>query len=592
MAEATVEPDDLSDGPDSGSEEWQLIKLLVRMSWPLRGRLALMTLLTLGRAACLAFFVVFLDETIRSLGSAEGTDYRGFILAAGALLLCQLGAAVCQYLGDESQRWFLAGVEFSTFQWAVSRLIMLPADYFRTRSLLKFVLHLDKLQLAVRAFMNMVTTVATRLVMIVGIVSAVVVQAPAFAAIGLSLLLIVTLLVWRRTRNLRMLAKEELRSDLGFIDRVLAIFTNMHDLQGMGLREKALEQFDEACGTWTARTLRMSRIQTSVAAYINVAGILILAVILGGALWLGSSAASALTAFASLGMLLEPLSELVRVKTTMQTKVAKLSDILQFNDGRLSERQQQSGNLQLNEPIARIELDGVGYALKDVPILQDISFRAEAGEIIGVIGRSGAGKTTLANVILRLLDPTSGRILVNGVDARELALPSFWAQASAITQVPCRLEGTIAEEVALVQPHATETEIIAALREAGIDPDLRHEKLDGKHLQENQGKTAWHTRSLQQRLEWARLWLRPARLVVLDEPTSLCDPALEQRFLQSLLQRRAGWITFLISHRPATLAVCDRLLVIEAGRLVAEGTRAEILARWLPTLEEEGARAG
>jgi ATP-binding cassette subfamily B protein len=590
---AQVDPDDLAEVGNEGHEQWQLARLLLRMSWPLRWRLVLMIGLTLGRAASLAFVVFFLHDAIASLTPANGIiDYGAFVRAAGALLLCQLGAAVCQYLGDEAQRWFLSGVEVSTFEWAVSRLVLLPADYFRTRSLVKFVLHLDKLQLAVRAFLNAVTTVGTRCCVIGGIVIGIVTQAPLFAVIGLSALLVVTLIVWRRTRQLRALAREELRSDLGFIDRVLAIFSNLHDLHGFGLRERALEQFDDACATWTSRTLRMSRIQTGVAAWINIAGILILAAVLGGVLWLGNGAASALTAFAALGLLLEPLSEVVRINTVMQTKVAKLSDILQFNDGRLSERQQQSGLVELSEPITHLRLENVGYALKDVPILQGVSFDARQGEIIGIIGRSGAGKTTLANVLLRLLDPTEGRMLVNGTDARDISLASFWRQASAITQLPCRIEGTLAEEVSLVQPRATDADVVSVLKEAGIDSDLRSQCLESPHLHDAGAQTAWHTRSLQQRVEWARLWLRPAHLVVLDEPTSLCDPALEQRFLQSLLRRRRGWITFLISHRPATLAVCDRLIVVESGRVVAEGPRAEMLARWLPALEHEGALAG
>lgn len=587
-----IDPDDLVDDADSGSEERQLAKLLLRMSWPLKGRLAVMISLTLGRAGCMSFVVFYLHGAITSLTPANGPiDFTLFAWAAGCLLLFQLGAAICQYLGDEAQRWFLSGVEVSTFQWAVSRLVLLPADYFRTRSLLKFVLHLDKLQLAVRAFMNMITTVGTRVLVIGGIVIGVVAQSPMFALVGLTTLLAITFVVWRRTRKLRLLAREELRSDLGFIDRVLAIFSNLHDLHGLGLHDQALEQFDEACGTWTARSLRMSQIQTGVGAWINVSGILVLAGVLGGVLLLGHGAAGALTAFAALGMLLEPLSEVVRIKTVMQTKVAKLSDILQFNDGRLSERQQHSGQVELTEPITHLRLENVGYALQGVPILQGVNLEARQGEIIGLIGRSGAGKTTLANLILRLLDPTTGRVLVNGRDLNEISLSSFWRQASAITQVPCRVEGTIADEVSLVRPEASDAEVTGALEEAGIEPGLRHQHLDSEHLHDG-GQAMWHTRSLQQRVEWARIWLRPARLVVLDEPTSLCDPALEQRFLQSLLRRRGEWITFLISHRPATLAVCDRLIVIDAGRVVAEGPRGEMLGRWLPTLETEGARAG
>lgn len=593
MTEVVLSNEDLNRSEEHEADEISVSRLawlLVQIGWPFRYRLALTGLLAACRAGCLALLVFFLDHTLRRLDPEilQSAPLPLFLAVAG-LLACQLGAAVCQYLSDETQRWFLAGVEVATFRWATERLLLLPADYFRTRSLVKFVLHLDKLQLAVRAFLSMVTTAATRLVVIVGVVSTVLVQAPLHAAIGLALLASLSFLAWQRMSRLRQLAREELRTDLGFIDRVLVIFSNLHDLHGLGLREQALSQFDEACSAWTARTLRMARIQAGGAAVINVLGIVLLALAVGVVLLTGAAAASAMTAFVSMTMLLEPLGELVRIQIAMQTKVAKLGDIFQFNEGRFSERRQHDAGTPLAEPITSLRLEQVGYELSGVPLLSEINLEARQGEIIGIIGRSGAGKTTLAHVILRLLDPTTGRILVNGRDAREISLASFWQQASAVTQVPVRLEGTLAEEVAWVYPQASPEAVIEALREAGIDPNLRHEHLD--RLGERT-TAVWHTRSLQQRVEWARVWLRPASLVVFDEPTSLCDSALEQRFLHSLLQRRHRWITFLISHRPATLAVCDRLIVIDHGRIVAEGPRTQILARWLPTLEAEGVRAG
>lgn len=569
---------------------WHLGLLLLRMSWPFRGRFLLTALLAAGRASCLALLVYSLDKTVQHV-TPEALQQAPLhlLLAAAGVLACQLGAAVCQYFSDEAQRWFLAGVELATFRWAIDRLLLLPADYFRTRSLLKFVLHLDKLQLAVRAFLGMVTTAATRVLAIVGIVSTVLTRSPLYAVLGLSMLGLVSFLAWRRTSRLRQLAREELRTDLGFIDRTLAIFSNLHDLHGLGLRDQALSQFDEACSTWTARTLRMARIQSGGGAIISVIGIVLLAGVLGIALGMGGAAAGAITAFVAMTMLLEPLGELVRIHIAMQTKVAKLGDIFEFNEGRFNERRQHDGQIALAEPIISIRLENVAYELAGVPLLADVHLEARRGEIIGIIGRSGAGKTTLAHILLRLLDPTSGTYLINDKDSRHISLASFWSQTSAVTQIPVRLESTLAEEVAWVYPQAASQALEDALKEAGIDPQLRHEPLEelGQHRE-----AVWHTRSLQQRVEWARVWLRPASLVVFDEPTSLCDPTLEQRFLQSLLRRRHGWITFLISHRPATLAVCDRLIVVECGRIVAQGPRKQILAQWMPTLESEGVKAG
>jgi ABC-type multidrug transport system fused ATPase/permease subunit len=584
-------PDDEEGGSDGSLG--QLFRLLVQMSWPLRGRAGLLLLLTSARAACLALVVYLLDLTLRRLSkTSDPENLWPVLLPALGLFGCQIGAAVCQYLGDEAQRWFLAGVELGTFRWALERLLLLPADYFRTRSLVKFVLHLDKLQLAIRTFFNLIITSLTRLAMVVSVVGVLLAHATVFALGGIAALTGLSFLSWLRTRWLREQAKEELRSDVKFLDQVLAIFTNLHDLHRLGLRQEALDRLDKACDLWTARSVRLSRIQTSAAALVHVAGILLLAALLGLAYAAGQGSTTLWTTFAALAMLLEPLGELVRIRTAMQIKVTKLGDILQFNENRLQERRQLSGTTKLDGPIVSLRLNSVSYELKGVPLLRDITLEASRGEIVGIIGRSGAGKTTLANILLRLLDPTSGQICVNGIDARDLCLTSFWSQTSGIFQVPVRLEASIAEELALVHPQATEEEILRALVEAGIPPELRWHSLPAGDTQEPAGQDAWHTRSLQQRLEWARIWLRPASLVVLDEPTSLCDSHFEQRFLQGLLQRRGQWITFLISHRPATLAVCDRLIVLDAGRIVAQGPRGAILTHWLSALDEKGAQAG
>jgi ABC-type multidrug transport system fused ATPase/permease subunit len=394
------------------------------------------------------------------------------------------------------------------------------------------------------------------------------------------------------------------------------MMANLGDLHNLGLREQSLADFDDTCRALMRRSMQIGNIQAGVGLWINVVGILLLAGLVGGGLWLGVSSASVLTSFAAMGMLLEPLSELVRARSSMHTKLARLGDLFQLID-RLRERQQEIGQEPLHGSLESLRFEKVSYRPHMTPflwsprryrkqatelqegdpavvgevIIREVSFEARRGEILGIIGRSGAGKSTLAHLALRLLDPTAGRILANDQDTAHLNLATYWKQASLVTQLTFQVEGSIAEEVRLVHPRAKEEELCRALDEAGIDATLRAANLDSDDLEDDGSQAAWHTRSLRQRTEWARLWLRPTRLVVLDEPTSLVDAAQEQRFVQSLLRHKKDWITLLISHRATTLAACDRLLVMEAGRIVAEGPRSEILPRWLPALLSEGALA-
>ncbi len=578
-------------GPARARAERTFARVVAGLAWQFRVRLGLTLLVTVARMACLAGVVHFLHEAIDCLLNADTRGPAAFAWAAGALLACQVCAAGLHFLADELHRWFMEGVEVASFQWAMRRLIWLPADYFRANSLPQFILRIEKLQMLVRGFLLSGFTMLAKGSAIVGVVAGILPRSLGLGGVGLGLLAVVAGLVLRRTGRLRQAAELEMGQDLRFMDHTLGIFTNVRDLHNYGLREQALRQFGDSCTVLAGYTLQVARLQARVGLWLNAAGIVLLASLVAVVLGLGTDAATALTCFAALGMILEPLSDVVRSHTAIQNRSAKIGELLELIEGlgdALGAAKQVAGR-RLDSPITHLRLEGVGYARDGVPILEGISFEARAGEIIGVVGRSGAGKTTLAHLILRLIEPTSGRLWINGVDAAELDPASFWRQVGCINQLNCQVGGTIRDEVTLARPEADEAEIRAALGEAGIDVDRCDEPIERDGWHESAGGPAWRTRSLQQRVQWARLWLKKASLVVLDEPTSLADPASEQRFVRGLVQRerRQDRITLLISHRPGTLAACDRLLVLDHGRLVDHGPRADILARWLPGIEPD-----
>ncbi len=569
--------------------ERRFVRVVAGLAWQFRLRLALTLLVTLARMACLAGVVHFLHEAIDALLSTSvAGGASAFAWAAGCLLACQVFAALCYYLADECNRWFMAGVEVASFQWAMQRLIWLPSDYFRGNSLPQFILRLEKLQMLVRGLLLSGFTILAKGSAIVGILAGIVPRSPALGSLGLIVLATVTAFVLRSTRRLRQAADLEMGQDLRFMDHTLGIFSNVRDLHNYGLREQALRQFGEFCTVLAGYTLQVAKLQARVGLWLNGAGIVLLAGLVAFVVGAGVAPAAALTCFAALGMILEPLSDVVRSHAAIQNRSAKLGELLELIE-RLGQEERGGADIPVCPPIESLRLENLGYDRDGVPILEDIRFEAKRGEIIGIVGRSGAGKTTLANLVLRLATSTRGRIYVNGIDASQLDPEAFWRQAGCITQIACRVNGTVREEVLLARPEANDEELRAALDEAGIDPQRLDEPLEADDW--HQGSVpSWHTRSLQQRMQWARLVLRKASLVVLDEPTSLADPASEQRFVRGLRERGHDRITLVISHRPGTLAACDRLIVLDHGRVVDEGPRADVLARWLPRIETDAER--
>ena len=214
---------------------------------------------------------------------------------------------------------------------------------------------------------------------------------------------------------------------------------------------------------------------------------------------------------------------------------------------------------------------------KAKPVLKDVSLRVEPGEMIGLVGKSGAGKSTFVNLICRFYEADHGKVLIDGHDVNDIALECLREQVGVVLQEPFLFNGTIAANIRYARPDATERDVIAAARAANAHEFIVG-KPDGYDTQVGE-KGARLSVGEKQRISIARAILRDPRILILDEATASVDTETEKGIQEALARLVQGRTTFAIAHRLSTLRNADRLVVFDEGKIVEVGTHADLLAR-------------
>jgi ATP-binding cassette subfamily B protein/subfamily B ATP-binding cassette protein MsbA len=278
-----------------------------------------------------------------------------------------------------------------------------------------------------------------------------------------------------------------------------------------------------------------------------------------------------------LTMLLGPLATLANSATTFQNNLAGLDRVLDVLGEPLeTAHTPPTLSLQIHDVVGRITFDEVSfeYPNSNRRVLERVSLDVLPGETIALVGRSGAGKTTLCNLVARFYDPTSGSIALDGQDLRKLPVETYRSLLGIVEQDVFLFDGTIAENIGYATKGATLSQIEQAARDANAHEFISafeqgYDTLIGERGVRLSG-------GQRQRLAIARALLANPRILILDEATSNLDSESEQLIHQSLERLQQGRTCFIIAHRLSTIANADRIVVLEAGRIIEVGTHHEL----------------
>jgi subfamily B ATP-binding cassette protein MsbA len=398
------------------------------------------------------------------------------------------------------------------------------------------------------------------------------------AIISLTLFPVVVYPITRFSSLLRSLSRKA-QENIGSLSQILfETISSSRIVQAYQMERSEIEKFRHESDKLLQQGLRSSRVVSFSSPFMEflsgIAAVLVM--------WYGSRqieqgllTAGDFTSFlTALFFMYTPVKKLSKANQTLQQALAsytRIDEILR-HDSRIVDA---PGARTLPRLSDQIEFQNVSFQYEEIPVLQNISLKVKAGEIVAFVGPSGAGKTTLVNLIPRLYDVTEGRILLDGYDLREGTLSSLRAQIGIVTQEILLFDDTVAANIAYGTPDADAGQIEEAAR-AAYAHDFIHSLPQG--YQTRIGERGHRLSGGQrQRIALARAFLRNPAILILDEATSELDAESEIAIQKALSSFTLHRTTFIIAHRFSTIRKADKIIVLEKGKIHEIGTHEDLM---------------
>lgn len=563
---------------------WTLLRLW-RFAHPYRWRLLAGFVLTLlSTAATLVppyLTMPLMDDVLIPFQDGHPIDVRYVSL----LLLGLLGSAVLAWALGWAKTYILAlvseriGVDLRTATY--EHLLGLSLEYFGRRRTGELMARIGSETDRINVFLSLHLLDFATDVLMIAMTSAILFSIdPKLALATLAPLPVIAWMIHQ--------VRDRLRTGFEKIDRVWSEVTNVLADTIPGIRvvkafaqeAREAKRFHVANRRNLAANDRLNRLWSLFAPTVTLLTEVGLLIVWAFGIWLVSRheiTVGVLTAFlAYIGRFYTRLDSMSRIVSVTQKAASGTKRIFEILD-HVSNVPEPVNPIALPQVEGRITLRDVSFRYGNRSTIEHLDLDIAPGEMIGLVGHSGAGKSTLVNLICRFYDVAEGSILIDGVDVRQVAVADFRRHIGLVLQEPFLFFGTVAENIAYGKPDATREEIVAAARAAHAHEFILRlpQGYDSLVGERGQGLSGGE----RQRVSIARALLVNPRILILDEATASVDAETEREIQKALDNLVRGRTTIAIAHRLSTLRKADRLVVLDEGRKVEEGTHDELLAR-------------
>ncbi|MBF0244046.1 MAG: ABC transporter ATP-binding protein [Planctomycetes bacterium] len=402
-------------------------------------------------------------------------------------------------------------------------------------------------------------------------------QLTVYSLLPVPLVLVLTRFVW--TRIIRLFMRAWLKR--GRMNAVLNdSLSGIRVVKAFAREKGEIERFSKSSKSLRDAMAKAEQAHTSLfptLGFLTSSGIFVVwycggRQVIGGELTIGTMMAF----IAYLNMFYAPLQFISRITDWLARSLAAAQRVFEILD-----EQPEIYDIKKPKPMARmkgeVSFRGITFGYDPYkPVLQDISLEVKPGEMIGLVGHSGAGKSTCINLLCRFYDPQKGNLLIDGIDIRDIAQHDLRSQLGVVLQETFLFDGTIAENIAYAKPDASQLEIMNAAKAANahdfiLGKNDGYDTLVGERGQSLSGGE-------RQRIAIARAILHDPRVLILDEATSSVDTDTEKKIQEAIQRLIKGRTTFAIAHRLSTLKNADRLVVLKDGKIIESGTHEELLS--------------
>jgi len=358
--------------------------------------------------------------------------------------------------------------------------------------------------------------------------------------------------------------------------------SGVHLVKSFGMEESEIFKFQELSEKSLEASLRSAKIiatQTPIVTLLQTIGLL-------GILWFGGiqvlnrsmTSGSLMAFFTALLLMVDPIYSISRSFNTISQSAGAIGRIFELFEAEPLVKEKPNA-ITVNNIKGEIEFKNVTFGYDNGnPVIKNVSFHVNPGEVVALVGRSGAGKTTIVNLLMRFYDPQTGVILIDKIDIRDFKIQSLRQQMSIVPQDTILFSDTILENIRYGTPYATRQEVIEAAKSANAHDFIMQlpKGYDTVIGDETGIKLSGGQR---QRIAIARAFLHNPKILILDEATSALDPESESLVKDAIIRLMKGRTTFIISHRLGFVREADNILVIENGEIVERGTHTELLSK-------------